>query len=221
MAITLAVFLFGCGGTPQAPVLLNKQSFFAKENPARVGVIFETEQPTTHIYGASCLLCYGVASAANSSLSTHLEGIPLDDINAIKGFTTSYLEGQGKEVKVIELKKKLKKLPSFKKSPGFPDKDFRKLKDVHGIDHLIVIHLPEHGAYRSYNAYIATSDPLGAVLGKVFTIDLNTNQYLQYAEINQKVAVNGAWDEPPSFPGVTTAYYEAIEKTKETIKTLF
>lgn len=218
-AFLVAIFLTACGTTQQTPILLNKQLFSSPGN--RVGLYFETEQATTHIYGASCLLCYGVASAANSSLSSHFEQVSLDDINSLKGFAIEHLKAQGKDVKLVDLKSKIKKLPKYKRKEGFPNRDYRKLKEKHDIDTLVVIHIPEHGAYRSYSAYIATSDPMGAVMGAVYTVDLNSNQYIQYDSLDLKVNVSGSWDEPPSFPGVTTAYYEALEKTKEKIKTLF
>jgi len=38
-----------------------------------------------------------------------------------------------------------------------------------------------------------------------------------YQDVNVNVASRGEWKEPPSFPGVTTAFYEAIESAKSDI----
>jgi hypothetical protein len=35
------------------------------------------------------------------------------------------------------------------------------------------------------------------------------------------VSAQGEWDEPPKFPGLTTAYYQAIELAKDKIKDQF
>lgn len=219
LVITVSLLLTGCQTIIQPSIAFNKQQFSNIEN--KVGIYLETEDATTHIYGASCLLCYGIASAANSSLSSHLESISLDDINSLEGMLVAHLDNQGKKVQIIELPKKIKNLPRFKNQPDFPNKDYRELKQQLNIDTLIVINLPEHGAYRSYSSYIPTSSPMGSVTGEIFTVDLNTNQYIQYQTIDIKVNVSGDWDEPSDFPGVTSAYYEAIEKTKEQILSIF
>ncbi len=128
---------------------------------------------------------------------------------------------QGKQAEVVMLPMKINKLPKYKGPLGFPKKDFRSLKAKLNIDTLIVISLPQHGAHRSYNSYIPVTDPLASVQGTIYTVDLATNRYLQFSRVDFKVNVAGEWDEPPSFPGVTNAYYEAVEKTKEHIQTLF
>ena len=217
LSVFMALFLMGCGTIPQAPIALDMNKFTQPEN--RVGIFFElTNKPTTNIYGAGCLLCYGVASASTGSLDKHLETLALDDINNLQKVLIDKLESQDKQIKIVEVKKKLKK---FKSQPDFPDRDFRELKEEYGIDSLIVVNVIEHGAFRSFNGYVATSDPMGFVKASVYTVDLTTNKYIQYDDIEIKVNVNGNWDEAPSFPGVTGAYYEAIEKAKEAILLLF
>ena len=219
LVATIALLLTGCKTIPQAPIVINKELITQSDN--RVGLYFETEAPTTHIYGASCLLCYGVASAANSSLSSHLEGIAIDDVQQLKNIVEESLKAQGKTIEVVVLPKRIKKLPKFKSQPNFPKRDFRKLQERLKLDTLIVIHIPEHGAYRSYSAYIPNGGPVGTVRGEIYTVDLNTNKYIQYKKIDIKVSSSGNWDEPPSFPGVTNAYYAAIEKAKEFVAELF
>lgn len=74
VAVASAVALLAaCGSTPQ-PVVKLSTNVVADEN-TRVGYVFVAPngEATTHIFGASCLLCYGVASALTSSLDTHLK----------------------------------------------------------------------------------------------------------------------------------------------------
>jgi hypothetical protein len=215
----ISLMLLGCGATPQSTIAVDES--FTNNKTQRIGVYVQSEEATTHIYGASCLLCYGVASAANSSLSSYLESIATDDIHAFGSVISEQMQAQGKHVEIVTLPTEIKRLPKFKGELGYPKRDFRALKEQLNLDTLIVIDIAEHGAHRSYNAYIPTSDPIGSVSGNVYTVDLNTNKYLQYERIDFKVMVSGEWDEPPTFPGVTDSYYEAVEKAKERIQLLF
>lgn len=217
----VAVFLTGCGSTPQPTVKIDRQ--YMTNNKTKIGVYIEaSDKATTHIYGASCLLCYGVASAANSSLSSHLESLPISDVKNLQSVVIDKLKMQGNEVQVIEsLPTPLGKLPKYKGELGFARKDYRALKGALNIDTLIVINITAHGAYRTYNSYVPTSDPIGSLSGKVYTIDLDTNKYVQYQVLDVKVNVPGEWDEPPTFPGVTGSYYEAVERGKERIGKMF
>ena len=217
--VCLAVLLAGCGATPQPKIDLSDA--FVNNTEQKVGVYIEYDKATTHIYGASCLLCYGVAAAANSSLTSHLEEVPTDDVAKFGQLVVDKLSAQGKQAKIVNLPKKISKLSKFKGELGYPKRDFRNLKKNLDVDTLIVIEIQEHGAHRFYNAYVPTSDPIGSVTGYVYTVDLETNKYLQYERLNYRVNVPGEWDEPPSFPGVTESYFEAVEKAKEHIQVIF
>ena len=63
-----ALLLSGCGSTPQPTILLDKT--FTNSKKERIGIYVQTEKATTHIYGASCLLCYGIAAAATAQYKT-------------------------------------------------------------------------------------------------------------------------------------------------------
>ncbi|WDE12862.1 hypothetical protein [Thalassomonas haliotis] len=217
--VFFVLLLSACGATPQPSIVLDKEYINSPEQ--RIGVYFKVDQASTHIYGASCLLCYGVASAANSSLTKHFESEAISGIEGLKKVVSDRMQQQGKNVQFVSLPVEIKKLPKFKKTLGFPHRDFRSLKEKLNIDTLIVVDIKEHGAYRQYNAYVPTTDPMGAVEGEVYTVDLNTNRYVQYEKLSIRVNASGEWDEPPSFPGVTGSYYEALEKAKERINALF
>lgn len=221
--LAFALVLTACGSTPQ-PVVKLETNVLAKPN-LTVGYVVqmpEDTKATTHIWGADCLLCYGVASALTSKLDKHLEtsisGEGLEEIAQL------VLEGYKKHnvaVKEIELTEKdLKKLKKFKTKAkiGFAKKDYRSLKEKHGVDLLVVLNLWRHGAYRGFSSYVPTTDPQGYVAGQLFTLDLNTNGYIQYLEIDEKIQPEGEWDEPDTFPSVTTSYYQALENAKLKVK---
>lgn len=213
----LAVLLVGCGTTPQPTVKLEANHFNNKER--KVGLYFQRgEKATTHIYGASCLLCYGVASALTSSLDKHLESLPTDDIEHLKSVIEEGFKQRSNYVLALDDEKLIDKLPKFKGELGFAKKDFRGLKEKHGIDVLVVANFHSFGAYRSFSSYVPNGDPQGYLKGLVYTVDLDTNKYLQYQSVDEKVQPEGVWDEPDQFPGVTTSYYQAIENVKTLIR---
>ncbi|WP_247671249.1 hypothetical protein [Pseudoalteromonas sp. MMG005] len=217
----MTLVLSACGSTPQPTIELQSQLLNQEK---RVGIyVTEIEAPTTSIFGASCLLCYGVAAAANSSLDKHLESLPSSDLASTKEIIYEGYKKQTNAIKFIELDSKtLKNLKKFKGGLGFAKKDFRTLKEKNNIDVLVVLQYWAHGAYRSYQGYIPTSDPQGYVAGIVYSVDLEDNKYLQYQELDKKVVVSGEWDEPKQqFPGVTNAYYQAIEQAKVSLEKIF
>ena len=68
------------------------------------------------------------------------------------------------------------------------------------------------GAVRTYSSYIPTSDPQAVLSGRAFLVDLKSNTYVWYSPINAQQAASGEWDEPPTFPGMTEAYYEVVDR---------
>ncbi len=217
ITLFLLITLVGCGTTPQPTVELQANHFTNKEK--KIGFYFQRgDKATTHIFGASCLLCYGVASSLTSSLDKHLATLPVSDIDSLKTLIQDEFKERSDYVTTLDDPKLLDKLPKFKGELGFAKQDFRGLKDKFDIDVLVVANFDSFGAYRSFSSYVPNGDPQGYLKGVVYTIDLNTNQYLQYRLVDEKVQPEGLWDEPDDFPGVTTAYYQAIENVKTLIR---
>lgn len=212
---TFALVLSACGSTPQGFVPLVKN--VVQEDGKKIGYAYISpkNKATTNIYGADCLLCYGVASALTSSLDTHLENtISNDELLVLK--TAVIDKYKSIDVQLIEtnLSSPINKMKKFKGKNGFAERDFRPLKDKLGLDMLVVLEIKEHGAHRSFSSYIPNGDPQGYVAGSVFTVDLNTNAYVQFMTFKELVQPTGEWDEPKDFPSVTTAYYQALENVK-------
>lgn len=216
---SLTIFLTACGSTPQPTVTLTT-NIFAKDD-LKIGILYTPpeEKATTHIFGANCLLCYGVASSLTSTLDNHLEAsIDTVELVKIKDLVLSELSLRSPNVELVTLPTPMKKLKKFKGELGFAKKDFRVLKETLGIDMLVVFQVTRYGAYRSFSSYIPNGDPQGHVAGLLYSVDLNTNAYVQYMEIDEKIQPSGEWDEGPNFPSVTTSYYQAIENAKQKIK---
>ena len=215
----LLITLVGCGSTPQPTVQLTT-NIFAKPD-LKVGVVYTQpkDKATTHIYGAACLLCYGVASALTSSLDSHLaSSVENSELDALKQLVLEGYQGRSENVELVTLSTPINKLKKFKGGLGFAAKDFRPLKKSLGVDVIVVLDISSHGAYRSFSNYIPTSDPQGYVQGLLYAVDLSNNAYIQYMAINERVQPAGDWDEPPTFPTVTTSYYQALENAKDKIK---
>ncbi len=214
----LALLLSACGSTPHGFIPLVKN--VVQEDGKSIGFAYISPKAnaTTNIYGANCLLCYGVASALTSALDTHLKNtISADELLVLKTAVIDKYKSLDVDLIETNLSSPINKMKKFKGDIGFAKRDFRVLKDTLGLDMLVVLDIREHGAYRSFSSYIPNGDPQGYVAGLVYTVDLNTNAYVQYMRFNELVQPQGEWDEPDDFPSVTTAYYQALENVKSHI----
>lgn len=216
LVIGLALLAVGCAGTPQATVKMDKNLI---SDDTEVGIVtLLPSKATTHIYGAGCLLCYGVASGLTATLDTHLEStISTDELEQIKAIVVDKYTSLTSKTTVVDAID-IDKLKSFSGGLGFAKKDFRPLKEELGKDVLVVLQIDAHGAHRLFSSYFPQSDPKGYIAGLLYSVDLNTNAYLQYKVIDEKVQPDGDWDEPPTFPAVTTSYYQAAEDVKRDVK---
>jgi hypothetical protein len=217
--IGLVILLSACGSTPQPTVAITT-NIFAKED-LKIGVVYNApkDKATTHIFGANCLLCYGIASSLTSKLDKHLaSSIETAELTKFKDLVLSEYSERSKNVELVTLPTPIDKFNKFKGELGFAKKDFRSLKESLDLDIVVVLQVNRHGAYRSFSNYIPNGNPQGYIAGVLYAIDLNTNAYVQYMEINEITQPSGEWDEAPFFPSVTTAYYQAVENTKQKIK---
>src|SRR4029079_13742290 len=112
-------------------------------------------------------------------------------------------------------------LDKFKDRPnpeaGFARKDFSALRASAGIDRLLVIHVAALGAWRNYSAYIPNGPPVAVFKAQAYIIDLVTHKYDWYQEFALSQAAEGPWAEPPKFPGLTNAYFQVLERGKDSI----
>ncbi|MCE3608273.1 hypothetical protein LXA47_32410 [Massilia sp. P8910] len=208
--------LTGCMTPPQTPVALAPQAFVA---PANNYGVFMTTLPVvdTQFPGADCLLCMAAASMMNSSLTSHVKTLPYEELPQLPAQVATVLKQRGANVTMIE-KLDFAALPdNGKAAPGFSRKDMSGLKASHKIDKLLVINLSMVGVERTFASYIPTSDPKAKVAGAAYIVNLTDNSYEWYVPLNVQKAADGKWDEPPTFPGVSNAYFQVLEMTKDQI----
>lgn len=207
--------LAGCATQPQRPIPLAPLA--ASPHSEKVGIAM-APLPTvdTQTPGASCLLCLAAASMANSKLTSYSHTLSEEDLPKLKNRIADSLRSKSIDTVVIDEPVDLRKLPdAHDKGPDMPKKDFSSLRSKYGIDHLIVIEIHEIGFERAYSAYIPTSAPLGVVRGLGYEINLSNNHYEWYMPVNTLINAEGKWDEPPSFPGLTNAYFQALEISQD------
>lgn len=217
----LVVFLSGCASAPQQPVHLTRDSVAAQSG--RIGVVMTAiGNPDTRFPGADCLFCIAAASIANSSLTTHTKSLTAEDLPDLKKRVADLLRKQGADVSIIDETLDLKALKDFDaKQANQARKNFAPLQQKYQVDKLLVIDIAALGFIRSYSAYIPTSDPLAQVNGTGFLVNLKTNAYEWYLPLNITKSAEQNWDEPPKFPGLTNAYYQALELGKDQILDAF
>jgi len=224
LSLALAAFVFvmtGCAVTPQKSVGLAPTTLAA--NNGRVGIAMTTlPKADTQLEGAGCLLCYAVASAANSQLTDHTVTLPNDDLPQIKNELADLIRKKGVDVVVIAEDIDLKTLPDNSSAgPDIAKKDFSSLQKKYAIDKLLVVEVSALGMVRTYANYFPTSDPKAMLRGSGYLVNLKTNAFEWYMPINVMKGSESKWDEPPKYPGLTNAYFQALEISKDRIREPF
>lgn len=212
--------LAGCASTP-IPEKEFGQTFY-EQKPQTVGIYVNyPKKVTTYHPGADCLLCLAAAAAANSSVTSHMQTLSSEDFAEVSDVIAAKLREKGMTPVVINDEALLKKMKRIKsKDPSIAKHDHRPIKQKHGVDSLIVVNIGALGSERTYRAYVPTGAPQGYVEGLAYAIDLDTNAYEMYQPLTERVAVKGEWKEGPTYPGLTNAYYQAVETVKDRIKGL-
>jgi len=213
--IAVAMSLAACQTTPpQSPIALTKESLAAQKGRVAVGI--RIGNPDLYLPGASCLLCIGAATLANSSLNTYAKTLKTDELLAIRAEIVENLRKKGFDAVAIDAPIEFDKLPDLKLGPNFATKDFSPI--AKGFDHVVVINIPQVGFVRTYAAYVPTSDAKATLSGFAYMVNLKTNGLEWYDQLAITRSAEGAWDEAPSFPGLTNAYFQTIEQAKDRMK---
>jgi len=216
-AAAAAVFLTGCATPPQNPVAMGANTF--AEQGQRVGVAMsKMPKVDTSFPGAGCLLCAAAASVANSSLTSHTQTLPADDLARLKSDIAEALKLKGQVPVVIEEAIIVGDLPkSSSTAPNAARRDYSSLKAKYKLDKLVVVELSEVGITRPYSAYVPTGEPKGVVSGVSYLVNLKDNSYEWYLPVLQQKGAQGAWDEAPKFPGLSNAYFQVVEEARDSI----
>ena len=207
----------GCASAPVHHASLSEEVVTGKAG--KVGVMMTAvPKPDTSFPGADCLLCLAAAATTNSSLTKYTHTLSTAEVIAYRASVVKAMRADGADAIEITQALDFKKLPNVKTPvPDAPKKDFKSLKATYGIDELVVIDVTSLGVERHYSAYISNGDPNGFITGDVYIVDLASNTYRWQLSLNSMKQTEGKWDEPPSFPAITNAYFEAIERGKDQI----
>lgn len=215
-SLALISLTVACTTTPQQPVLFSPE--VASENVSITVTMTELPDPNMDYPGAGCLLCLGVAAAANSDLSKYTKTLPIDDLAVIGEQVTSALEAKGYEVNLASEPLVIKELRKpANKDMNMASKDYTVLQKELGTSHLLVIKLDSIGMSRNYSSYIPTSLPYINITGAAYLVNLETNLYDWYLPIIQREFSEGEWNEKPDYPSLSNAYFGAIERVRESI----
>lgn len=217
LAAVAAVFLTGCATPPQQPVTIGANTF--AEKGTRVGVAMgKMPKVDTSFPGAGCLLCYAAASVAHTSLTAHTKTLPTDDLVRLKADIAEALKKKGLVAVVIEEELNVADLPSATNNvPNGVRKDFSSIKNKHQLDKLLVVELTEVGITRPFSSYVPTGEPKGVVSGVGYIVNFKDNSFEWYLPVMHQKAAQGAWDEGPKFPGLSNAYFQAVEEARDSI----
>ncbi len=214
------IILTGCASIPpQEPVTFNN----SLASPSSIIAISISEIPEAKIVypGADCLLCLTAAGVANGKLSRQVANLNVNDLEPLGEQLISKLESAGHNLLLIDettLKNRVRKLKKITGAlPNQARKDYSPLKEELKATHLLVLDIEYVGFQRDYSSYVPASEPYAIVKGVGYIIDLSTNIYEWYLPIMQRHSPGQDWKDPPQFPRVINAYYQAIESTKDEV----
>ena len=174
--------------------------------------------------GANCLLCIGAAIFTNAPLSKHVKTLSTSSLEDLSAKVAAGLGQKNLNAQHTIYKndfKELRNFPDFSKKSTFAKKDFRPLKEKLKTDHLVLLTILDAGVRKPYVEYIPIGEPVAFLHVNVKIIDLTSNELIVNRSIYSAVPADGEWMEPPFYPGLTTAFHQAISNTEDIIgKTL-
>ena len=215
--IAVTVSLAACQTAPQNRISLNKDTLGAGKG--RVAVAMRVAAPDLYLPGAGCLLCMAAATIANTSLNTYAKTLKVDEMTQLKTEIVEMLRKKGIDAVAVDAPLEFEKMPDLKLGPDMATKDFSSV--AKGFDRLLVVNVQQIGFVRTYAAYIPTSDAKATIDGVAYMVNLKSNAYEWYDHVTVTRSADGKWDEAPAFPGLTNAYFQAIEQAKDRMKTPF
>ncbi len=211
--------LSGCVTIP--PTMALSDTFWTEKDKTVAIVIEKLPQADYMTLGQQGLLDLAINEGANSELNDYLHQLDMQEFLLIGEEFRSFIEAQGVSVVSVKTDYVLPELNPLEGGKGFALKNFKPLRDDLGADRLLLISVPHAGVVRQYYGFIATGAPMADFFAKGIVVDLDTNRVLWRARFDTKLAIAEPWDEPPSFPNVTSAFYKAMEKAGVQLKNDF
>ncbi len=208
--------LAGCAARPQLGVDLAPATI-ATGATAKVGVaVAKVPKSSLETPGANCLLCLIAAQAGNTSVARHFDTLGADELLPVRDQIADAMRKKGMNVVAIQEPVDLATLKGFSSSgPNTAKLDFAPLKAKYGVDKIVLVAIDAYGLQRNYSAYIPTGNPRAFLRATGYMVNLSNNVYEWYRPVTLFKAAEGAWDEPPKYPGLTNAFYQTLELGKD------
>ncbi|MEY2688811.1 MAG: hypothetical protein RL375_3009 [Pseudomonadota bacterium] len=215
LAVLVLGLLGGCAAPPIKPIDVSDSIFSAKAE--KIGVAVSVmPKVDTQFPGAGCLLCLATASLNHTKLTAHVQTLPTEDLAKVKDELILLLLAKGLTAIAIEAPLDLDKLgESNRKSDTAARRDFTPLKSKLGVDKLLVVEVNALGVWRNYASYVPVDDPKAVFIGSGYLVNLSSNMLEWYRPVSIMKGADQKWDEPTTFPGLTNAYFQAIELGKD------
>jgi len=219
ITVVLTMMLGACASVPQQPIAFDTGTISGGAN--RVAIQMNNVPTTdTTFPGAGCLLCIGVARTMHSDLSAQVQSLQPEELNALPNRLAEVLRGNGAQVTVLDQLVDIGSLSNNSEKgedQKLTAKDFRPLAEKLGVDKLLVINITGQGVLRPFSSYIPTDVPKAFVSGVAYMVDLQSNTYVWYSPVSTARPAEGEWNEPPTFPGLTNAYYQVLAETSDSL----
>lgn len=185
----------------------------------RIGVAMsQLPKVETSFPGAEWPLCRAAAALANAKLTAHTRTLPADELAGLKDDIADVLKRKRQVAVVIDEPIAVDQLPKASGTArNAPARDYASLKARYQLDKLLVVEVTEVGISRPYSSYIPIGEPKGIVNATTYMIDFRDNSYDWYVPVVQQKSAQGDWDEAPAFPGLSNAYFQAIEAARQAI----
>jgi hypothetical protein len=215
--ISSLLLVYGCATTRQTDINISNEFWDNKEQ--KIGVyVSKIPEVKGHITGAGCLLCAAVASGINSKLNEHMKTQSADGLSDIQNNLVSSLQTKGLNVVAIDTPINLRNLKASQlKGVNVAKKNFKPLGEKLGVEQLLVVNLNLLGTLRRFANYVPVGAPEAVFNALMYIVNTKTNTYEFYDSIRISKFADGEWKEPPNYPGLTNAYYTALELGKDEI----
>ncbi|MHB1222263.1 MAG: putative periplasmic lipoprotein [Gammaproteobacteria bacterium] len=196
------LFLSGCAA--EKNIQLSDAFWQQKQNKIAVAGV-KPAKPGVIKVGSQGLLDMAINSAMTHKLDTHLSKTDLSWYYSLPNDMASKLKqrhvavivaGSGMEV---------------------DEKRTAIIATEHHVNDVLVMRLQAVGVIRRYSGFIPIGAPEAYCVLKGELIDSTTKEvkWRHLAEV--KLPVNGEWDQPPTFPNVTSTVREAITASRQEI----
>jgi hypothetical protein len=182
-----------------------------------VGVVVVTPEKADITFpGANCLLCVITAQAMHTSLGKHTDTLSIADLKKLNGEFKGLLEKKGYLYKDLTAALIAEKIEAVKeKKMGYAEMDYQAFAAKHGVQKLLIVRFPKVGFTRPFASYFPTSAPAALVIAQASMVSMPDQTLDWYQNMSFQEYAGKEWDEVPNFPGLTNAYYQAIENARE------